>query len=98
MPYFFKSFLVIFGCAGSSLLHWLFSSCGEWGLHSIEMHGLLIAMASPVAKYWLQGTWASAVAFPRLYSTGLVLMAHGHSCSTACGIFLVQGSNLCLLY
>ena len=45
MPYFFKSFLVIFGCAGSSLLHWLFSSCGEWGLHSIEMHGLLIAMA-----------------------------------------------------
>ena len=25
-------FLLIFGCAGSSLLHWLFFSCGEQGL------------------------------------------------------------------
>ena len=29
---FIKIKLFIFGCAGSSLLHWLFSSCGEQGL------------------------------------------------------------------
>ena len=27
-------YLVTFGCAGSSLLHQLFSSCGQWGLLS----------------------------------------------------------------
>ena len=35
-PNFFilKVYLFIFGCAGSSLLCGLFSSCGEWGLLS----------------------------------------------------------------
>ena len=36
--YLFYSF--IFGCAGSSLLCWLFSSCGKWGLLFIEVRGL----------------------------------------------------------
>ena len=27
-------YLFVFGCAGSSLLHRLFSSCGKWGLRS----------------------------------------------------------------
>ena len=30
--FFLIAHLFIFGCAGSSLLHWLFSSCGEPGL------------------------------------------------------------------
>ena len=33
----------------------------------------------------------------RLWSTGSIVVAPGLHCSVACGIFLVQGSNLCLL-
>ena len=39
----------------------------------------------------------SAVADPRLYSTGSIVVVHGLSCSEACGIFLDQGSNSYLL-
>ena len=35
---------------------------------------------------------------PKLYSTDSVVVAHGLSCSTACGIVLDQGWNLCLLH
>ena len=31
-----------------------FSSCGEWGLLLLEVHGLLIAVASLVAEHGLQ--------------------------------------------
>ena len=48
-----KFYLFIFGCAGSSLLPGLFSSCGEWGLHFVAASGLLIAVASLVAKHRL---------------------------------------------
>ena len=40
----------------------------------------------------------SLVASPRLQSTGSVVMAHRHSCSTVCGIFPDQGSNSRLLH
>ena len=44
-------FFFIFGCAGSSLLHRLFSSCGERGLlSSWGVRGFLIEVASLVAK------------------------------------------------
>ena len=33
--------------------HRLFSSCGEWGLFFLVVHGLLTAVASPVAEYGL---------------------------------------------
>ena len=46
---------------------------------------LLIAVASLVAEH---GLW----------SAGSVVMAHRHFYSTACGIFLDQGSNPCLPY
>ena len=36
---------------------------------------------------------ASAVAAPELQSTNSIVVAYGLSCSTACGIFLDQGSN-----
>ena len=42
-----------------------FSSCGEWGLLFVVVHGLLIAVASLVAEHGLRyvgfsscGTWA----------------------------------------
>ena len=46
----------------------------------------LFAVASLTEEHRLWGTWASGVVVPTL------------SCSTACGIFLDQGSNLCLLH
>ena len=48
--------------------------------------GLLITVASVVAEHWLQGMLAS------------IVVAHGLSCPMACGIFLDQGSNSCLLH
>ena len=38
--------------------------------------------------------WASVVAAHRPSSTGSAVVAHGLSCSIACGIFLDQGSNI----
>ena len=93
------------GCTGSSLLHGLCFSCGEWGCSLVVVHGLLLAGASLVAGHRLQvlglkQLWqvGSAVAAPGLLSTGLVVVVHELSCSMACGIFPDQGSNLCLLH
>ena len=62
-----------------------FSSCGKQRLLLVAVHRLLIAVASPVAEHGLQ-------------SAGSVVLAHGLSCSAACGIFSDQGSNLCPLH
>ena len=59
---------------------------------------LLIEVASLAVEHGLQGTRASVVAFPRLQSTGSIVVAHGRSCFTACGIFPDQGLNPCLLH
>ena len=78
--------LLIFGCAGSSLMHVGFSLVAEIGGCSLlAMCRLLIAAASLVAA-------------PRLHSTGSVVVARWISCSAAGGILLDQGSNLCLLH
>ena len=44
------------------------------------------------------GTRASVVVARGLRSTGSVVVTHGLSCSTACGIFPDQGSNPCALH
>ena len=44
------------------------------------------------------GTWVSVVVARVLYSTGLIVVAHGLSCSETSGIFPNQGSNLCPLH
>ena len=66
----------------------LFSSCITWASHCGDFS---------VVEHGLQGSWASVVAARGLQITGSIIVAHGLSCSTACGIFLDQGSNLCLL-
>ena len=53
LPFFKKKLFIYFGCAGSSLLHGHFSSCGEWGLLLAVVCGLLIAVASLVVEHRL---------------------------------------------
>ena len=57
-----SGFLFICGFAGSSLLHGLFSSCGDQGLFFIEVCGLLTVGASLAAEHWFKGMKASGVA------------------------------------
>ena len=40
----------------------------------------------------------SVVVTPKFYSTDSIVVAHGPSCSAACGTFPEQGSNTCLLH
>ena len=87
-----------FGCAGSSLLRSLLSSCGELGLlHSVVCE-LLVAGASLVAELRLWATQASvlegcgSVAVPGLWSTDAVVVAHRLRCAAACGVFPYQRS------
>ena len=69
----------------------VFSSCGKWGLLIIAIHRLLIAVASLV-EHGLQACRAQ-----QLWHVGSAVVAHGLSCSMACGILLDQGSNPCPL-
>ena len=61
-----------------------FSSCGKRGPRFITVHGPLTIVAS------LIGSTGSR-------RKGSVVVAHGPSCSAACGIFPDQGSNPCSL-
>ena len=72
---------------------WAFSSCGEWGLLFVAVHGLLVAVASLAVVHGLQ-----ALRLQQLQHAGSVGVAHGLSCSAACGIFPDQGSNPCPLH
>ena len=58
-----------------------------------EVHGLLIVVASLVAGYGLQ-----ARRLQQLQPMGSVVVAYRLSSYKACGIFLDQGSNPCLLH
>ena len=46
-------YLFIYGCVGSLLRAWAFSSCNKQGLLFFVVRGLLIAMASLVAEHRL---------------------------------------------
>ena len=56
------------------------------GATLVTVCGFFIAMVSLVAEHELWGERAS------------IVVAHGRSCSSVCGIFPDQGSNLCLLH
>ena len=60
---------------------WAFSSC-ECRLLFVVMHALITAVASLTAEH-------------SLYSIGSVVVVHGFSCSSACGIFPDQRLNWC---
>ena len=62
---------------------WVFSSFSTWASH---------CSGFSYCRAWALGTQASVVAL-----MGLVVVAHGLSCSEACGIFPNQGSNPCPL-
>ena len=70
-----------------------FSSCGKRGPLFIAVCGPLSIAASVVAEHRLQTRGAQA---PDAQSS--VVVAHGSSCSAACGIFPEQGSNLRALH
>ena len=111
-PYFQVAFCItlficvcISGCAVSSLLCGLLSSCGKQGLLSgcnvgFSSQWLLLLQSKGSRSCGLQQLQrvGSAVVAPGLRSTGSIVLVHGLSCSAACGIFLGQGSNLCLLH
>ena len=92
--------LFIFGCTGSSFLVQTFSSCSK--------QGLLLAAVCGFSLRWLLGAehrlWASGLLCLQLTGSAVVVrglqgaraslaVVHSLSCSTACGIFLDQGSN-----
>ena len=94
----FFVFLKFFGCIGSSLLCagflWLRRAgatlhCGARASHC---GGFSCCGARAL------GAWAPVVVALELSSAGSVVVAHGLSCSAACGIFLDQGSNSCPLH
>ena len=83
--FFFKHLCIYFG------VHWVFTaahgiffSCGEWGL---------LSSCSVQASHCM----VSLVRSMALGHMGSEIVAHGLSCSEACGIFLDQASNLCPL-
>ena len=68
------------------------------GSSLVSVRELLIAVAALAAEHRLQGMWTSAVVTPGLWSTALTVVTHRLSCCKACGNFLDQGSNQCLLH
>ena len=93
-----KDFIYLFVGLGSLLLRGPLSSCGERGLLSS-----FSAQASHCGVFSCFGaqalTWEGFCSCDsQLQSTGSIIAAPGLSCSMACGIFVIQGSNLCLLH
>ena len=70
-----------------------FSSCSEWGLLFFVVRGLLLVVASLVAERRLQGTRASAVAAPRLWSTNSVVVVRGLR-GPMCDMWVLPGPGL----
>ena len=63
-----------------------FSSCGKWGPLFIAVRGPLTIAASLVRSTGSRRAGS------------VIIVAHGPSCSAACGILPDQGSNLCPLH
>ena len=92
-----KTFLFIFGCAWSLLLCGLSSSCSERRLPSRCSAQASHCRGSSCCGAQAIGLVGSVVATPSFQSTVSVVVAHGLSCSAACGVFPDQGLNPCLL-
>ena len=82
-----------FGCFGSSLLH--------VGFLWLQRAGATLrcgARASYCSGFSCCRAWALGGDFSNCSTQASVVVAHGLSCSAACGIFLDQGSNPCPLH
>ena len=93
--------LFIYGCAGSLLLHELFSLAASRSYSPVAVQGFLVAVVPPLVEHGLCGAHTSVIGThgliccgSSLYSIGSVVVAHGLSCSAVCGIFPDQGWNL----
>ena len=94
--FFFLAVLGLHCCAGFSLI------AVSGGYSPVVVRGRLLAVACLVVGHRLWGVQASVAAVQRLnsssssklQSTGSVVMAHGLSCSAACGIFPDQVLNM----
>ena len=78
----FKSISITYFKIYLYLVCWVFSSCGKPGLFFVKCLGF--------SFQWLLLLWSTG-----FRCMGSVVVAHGTSCSTACGISLNQGSHLC---
>ena len=93
-------------------LHWVFAAARGLSLVAVS-GGYSLLRGAGFSFWWLLllqstdsrragfsscGTRASVVVARGLQSTGSVVVAHGLSCSAACGIFPDQGSNPCPLH
>ena len=84
-------------CAGSLLLHRVFSSCGEQGLLSScgsqasHCGGFFCCKAQAPGCTGFSSCDSRALEHK---FTGSVIVAHRPCCSVECGILLDQGSNL----
>ena len=93
-------------------LHWVFAAAHGFSLvaesggysllrcvgFSLRWLLLLQSTGSRCTSFSSCGTQASVAVARGLQSAGLVVVAHGLSCSAACGIFPDQGWNLCPLH
>ena len=70
---------------------WSPSSCGERGPLFVAVHGLCGGL--PCCGAQAPGAQASVVVARGLQSVGSVVVAHGLTCSTACGILPDQSST-----
>ena len=82
--FFFKFIYLFLAVLGLRFCARAFSSCGERG-------PLFITVRGPLSRPLLLRSTGSRC-------TGSVVVAHGPSCSAACGIFPDQGSNPCPLH
>ena len=94
---FYLTDLFISGCAGSTLLGWLFSPCGVWLFSRCSARA---PGGSSCCRVWALGRQASAAAAHGrsssargLWSTGSAVVPHELSCSTARWIFPDRGLN-----
>lgn len=73
-------FIMYFGCAGSLLL--------RARLSLVAVPVVLFHGSSCCGVWGSVGAWVSVAVAHRLQSRGSVVVMHGLSCSSACGIFL----------
>ena len=82
---FFLIYLFIYGCVGSSFL------CE--GFLQLWQAGATLHRGARASHYRGLSLWTTGSR-----RAGSVIVAHGPSCSAACGIFPDQGSNPCVLH